>query len=103
MELGTYRLAEINKGGGLRQKAVGLASQYLDWTGAWANMPTSMTPTAHNHSASEITSGELALARIPTGTTASTVALGTGTILQLICTTADNEKKWIPILTSKII
>lgn len=31
---------------------------------------------AHNHAASEITSGVLALARIPTGTTSSTVALG---------------------------
>lgn len=50
MELGTYRLAEINKGGGLRQKAVGLATQYLNGIGQWVDMPTSMTPTAHTHS-----------------------------------------------------
>ncbi|MCK9316615.1 MAG: hypothetical protein M0Q48_10810, partial [Verrucomicrobia bacterium] len=81
MELGIYRIAEINKGGGLRQKAGGLANQYLDGTGAWANMPTSMTPTAHNHVAADITSGTLALARIPTGTTSSTVALGNHTHL----------------------
>ena len=34
---------------------------------------------SHTHSASDITSGTLALARIPTGTTASTVALGNHT------------------------
>lgn len=49
MELGTYRLAEINKGGGLRQKAVGLATQYLNGVGEWVAMPTAMTPTAHSH------------------------------------------------------
>ena len=35
--------------------------------------------TSHTHSASDITSGTLALARIPTGTTSSTVALGNHT------------------------
>lgn len=49
MELGTYRLAEINKGGGLRQKAAGQATQYLNGVGAWVDMPTAMTPTAHSH------------------------------------------------------
>ena len=34
------------------------------------------TPTAHNHAASEITSGTLGIARIPTGTTASDVCVG---------------------------
>ena len=57
MELGTYRLAEINKGGGLRQKAVGLASQYLNGVGEWVSMPTSMTPTAHNHSIPDLYCG----------------------------------------------
>jgi len=33
-------------------------------------------PTSHNHSASQITSGTLAIARIPTGTSSSTVAVG---------------------------
>lgn len=34
------------------------------------------TPTAHNHAASNITSGTLAIGRIPTGSTGSTVAIG---------------------------
>lgn len=57
MELGTYRLAEINKGGGLRQKAVGRATQYLNGIGAWVDMPTSMTPKAHSHSIPELYCG----------------------------------------------
>jgi len=57
MELGTYRLAEINKGGGLRQKTVGLATQYLNGVGAWVEMPTAMTPTAHNHSIPDLFCG----------------------------------------------
>ena len=38
--------------------------------------PSTFPPATHTHSAAEITSGTLALARIPTGTTSSTVALG---------------------------
>lgn len=57
MELGTYRLAEINKGGGLRQKAVGLATQYLNGVGQWVAMPTAMTPTAHTHSIPDLYCG----------------------------------------------
>lgn len=57
MELGTYRLAEINKGGGLRQKAVGRATQYLNGVGAWVDMPTSMTPKAHSHSIPDLYCG----------------------------------------------
>ena len=41
--------------------------------------PSSFTPSSHTHSASDITSGTLALARIPTGTTSTTVALGNHT------------------------
>ena len=41
--------------------------------------PSTFTPASHTHSASDITSGTLALARIPTGTTSSTVALGNHT------------------------
>lgn len=37
------------------------------------------TPLAHTHSASQVTSGVFDLARIPTGTTVSTVALGSHT------------------------
>ena len=49
-------------------------------------------PSAHNHSASEITSGVLSLARIPTGTTNSTVALGDHTHAQYI--TAETDPTW---------
>ena len=38
------------------------------------DFPTSMTPTAHNHSASEITSGTLAVARGGTGATTAEAA-----------------------------
>lgn len=40
--------------------------------------------SSHNHSAANITSGTLAIARIPTGTTASTVALGNHTHSQYL-------------------
>ena len=54
---------------------------------AWNNVsgkPSSFTPAAHNHSAANITSGTLAIARIPTGTTSSTVALGNHTHSQYL-------------------
>jgi hypothetical protein len=41
-----------------------------------ARLSDSRTPTAHNHSASEVTSGTLDIGRIPTGTTSSTVCIG---------------------------
>ena len=53
---------------------------YLD--GVTSNIQTQLNGKAassHIHSTSDITSGTLALARIPTGTTASTVALGNHT------------------------
>lgn len=40
------------------------------------NIPTTFTPSAHFHNASDINAGTLAIARIPTGTTSTTVALG---------------------------
>jgi hypothetical protein len=46
---------------------------------AWGDItdkPTTFAPGAHTHSASDITSGTLTIARIPTGTTGTTVALG---------------------------
>ena len=43
---------------------------------ALTDKPSTFPPDSHNHSAADITSGTLALARIPTGTTSSTVALG---------------------------
>lgn len=39
-------------------------------------IPSTFAPSAHTHSASDISSGTFAIARIPTGTTSSTVALG---------------------------
>lgn len=41
-----------------------------------ARLSDARTPTAHNHAASEVTSGTLDIARIPTGTTSTTVPLG---------------------------
>jgi hypothetical protein len=46
---------------------------------AWGDItdkPTTFAPGAHTHSASDITSGTLTIARIPTGTTSGTVAQG---------------------------
>lgn len=65
----------------------GTNAQYLAgdgkfYTVGWneiGSKPSSFTPSSHTHSASDITSGTLALARIPTGTTSSTVALGNHT------------------------
>ena len=65
----------------------GTNAQYLAgdgkfYTVGWneiGSKPSTFTPASHTHSASDITSGTLALARIPTGTTSSTVALGNHT------------------------
>ncbi len=46
-------------------------------------------PSAHNHSAANITSGVLNIARIPIGTTGSTVALGNHTHAQYLTSEAD--------------
>ena len=40
------------------------------------DLPSTFAPSSHNHAASEITSGTLDAARIPTGTTSGTVATG---------------------------
>jgi len=44
-----------------------------------AALETDKADVAHTHAAADITSGSLAIARIPTGTTATTVALGSHT------------------------
>ena len=44
--------------------------------GQISGKPTSFTPSSHSHSASEINSGVFNIARIPVGTTATTVAAG---------------------------
>jgi hypothetical protein len=41
-----------------------------------ADKPSTFTPSTHTHAAADITSGTLAIARIPTGTTSTTVCLG---------------------------
>lgn len=41
-----------------------------------ANKPATFPPSAHTHNASDINAGTLAIDRIPTGTTGTTVALG---------------------------
>lgn len=43
------------------------------------DVPSTFPPSTHTHAASEITSGTLAISRIPTGTTFTTVALGNHT------------------------
>lgn len=47
----------------------------LSWAQVTAK-PTTFAPTAHNHSASETTSGVFDISRIPVGSTSSTVAVG---------------------------
>lgn len=41
-----------------------------------SRLTDSRTPTAHTHAAGDVTSGTLNIARVPTGTTSSTVAFG---------------------------
>lgn len=53
----------------------GGVTSYNDLT----DVPSTFAPSAHSHAASDITSGTLAIARIPTGTTSTTVALGNHT------------------------
>lgn len=55
--------------------AVNIAPTWASITG----VPSSFTPSTHTHSASDISSGVLDVARIPTGTTGSTVSLGNHT------------------------
>jgi hypothetical protein len=50
----------------------GGVTSYEDLT----DIPSTFPPSTHTHDAADITSGTVALARIPTGTTSSTVALG---------------------------
>ncbi len=78
---GIESLAVINKGGGLRRLATGQTTEYLRGDMTWTAFPTTMAPSVHNHSASEITEGTLALDRIPTGTGSNQVALGNHTHL----------------------
>ena len=75
---GIESLAFINKGGGLRRLASGQTTEYLRGDMTWATFPTAMAPTVHNHSASEINSGTLALERLPR-IAAGSIYVGAGT------------------------
>jgi hypothetical protein len=54
------------------QDASGGVTSYNDLT----NVPSTFPPSTHTHAVTDITSGTLAIARIPTGTTSSTVCIG---------------------------
>lgn len=56
-----------------------LPANYQPSWGDVTGKPSTFTPSAHTHNASDINAGTLAIARIPTGTTGSTVALGNHT------------------------
>lgn len=54
----------------------------VDWVPSWGDVtgkPSTFTPSAHTHNADDINTGILNIARIPTGSTGSTVALGNHT------------------------
>jgi hypothetical protein len=71
----------LKKGDGVKTYA-NLATIGAKQDLAWADVtgkPSTFAPSAHTHSAGDITSGAFAITRIPTGTTASTVALGNHT------------------------
>lgn len=79
----------------------GGVTSYNDLT----DVPSTFSPSTHSHAASDITSGTLVLARIPTGTTSSTVALGnhTHTLSQISASGATNGQvatwngsAWVP-------
>lgn len=96
---GIESLAVINKGGGLRRLAAGQTTEYLRGDMTWTAFPTSMTPKAHNHAATEINSGTLDLARLPriaagsiyvgAGTSNDILTLAKGDALQALRTNAD--------------
>lgn len=58
----------------------------VSW-GDISSVPSTFTPTDHTHDASDIISGKLSISRIPTGITASTVALGNHTHDQYLTNT----------------
>jgi hypothetical protein len=65
------------------------ASSHTHTKSQITDFPTSMTPTAHNHAASEITSGTLAVARGGTGQTSLTPAVGTAGVRSIYAGTTD--------------
>jgi hypothetical protein len=68
---GSVTSAKIATGGITPASVTGTAVITTD-----SRLSDARTPTAHTHNASDINAGTLAIGRIPTGTTSSTVALG---------------------------
>ncbi|WP_262246952.1 phage tail protein [Parapedobacter soli] len=73
--------AVLGTAGGQVRNNTQLDARYkaIGWMPTWAEVsdkPTTFAPSAHTHNASDINAGTLAIARIPTGTTAGTVAVG---------------------------
>ncbi len=82
LTFGINSLALLNKGGGLKRQPTSQAGYYLDGALNWTLFPTTMEPTAHEHSAGDITSGTLGVPRGGTGldtVTANGVLYGDGT------------------------
>lgn len=57
-------------------------------------------PEAHNHSASNITSGAFDIARIPTGSTSSTVCIGNDSRLSDARTPIAHDQAWSTITST---
>jgi len=70
-----YKVHSINGQMGEVELPVGGSTSWDDVTGK----PTEFPPADHTHAATDVASGALAIARIPTGTSATTVALGNHT------------------------
>lgn len=71
--------------------------EYVDnktFTVSWDDVsgkPNTFTPSSHNHSAGDINSGTLDIARIPTGTSNTTVSLGNHTHSDYVATTGNQS------------
>lgn len=85
--------------------AVGAISPAADWN-TLSNKPSTFPPSSHTHQASDINSGTFNIARIPTGSTSSTVSLGnhghelnslaaTGIVFgKVLTSTGSNSASW---------
>jgi hypothetical protein len=68
----TGQVATFNGSAWVPQSPSSGVTSYNDLT----NVPSTFPPSTHTHAAADITTGTLALARIPTGTTSTTVCIG---------------------------
>lgn len=91
----TGQVATWNGTAWVPQTASAGVASYNDLT----DVPSTFPPNSHNHSAAEITSGTLPLARIPTGTTSSTVALGNHAHGNITNAGAIGTTSGVPIIT----